>query len=193
MADPQNPFPEAVLRSESLGLRNLDLDLQRMMGENPPIGPVTPGVIPEGSGPWRSPLPPGQVPVPNAGNIHVQDRESERHTDQRLLNDLTQALTELGLTVTITDAARSAHAGYGAKNSRHIQGKALDIGLVNGKTASLANPDAVRLVQWFISRGYVTEGGGHSGGHAAFLFGPIGSRWNPSGFDHSTHIHLSVP
>lgn len=125
--------------------------------------------------------------------ISVQADELRTQTnfcDAQLYSDLVTALRELGFTVLITDAFRGSRERVGAKGSRHKRGKALDIGLVNGRTASLQNPDCVTLTRWFIAHGYVP--GGERGNDRALLLGPVGTRWNRTNIDHTTHLHISI-
>jgi hypothetical protein len=192
-----NPFYRSDLKVQNLGERNLDLDIARMESRFHPVQAASlPASTPTESGQWNPAVGPGQVPISNSGRITILDRESERFTDARLLADLNQALTELNLSVTISDATRSSHATYGAGNSRHHRGKALDIAVVNNKPAALGHPrwpdnqEAVRLAQWFINRGY---GPGEHGNRPGLLFGPVGTVWNTSSFNHNNHLHLSVP
>lgn len=142
------------------------------------------------TGNWSPSGVPGVVRIPTGGRI-TWGAGVNPQTDRRLLADLQACLDELGYTVYLTDALRAPNARHGATRSRHKRGKALDIGLVNGQTARLSNQAALDMVRWFQGKGYVVEG--TVGGRPGFLFGPCGHAWNPSGFDHSTHLHLSVP
>lgn len=135
----------------------------------------------------------GQASLRGLPGITVDEPVATSHADSRLRDALQQALADPALSIRsirISDAARDANETVGARNSRHKRGKAIDIDLVDGKSATLGNPAAVKLAEWLIARGF---GPGERTGQPGLLFGPVGTRWNSSSFDHSTHLHFSVP
>ena len=111
--------------------------------------------------------------------------------DGQLLEELKTALQELGITCGVFSALRRGNGVGAGSGSRHNRGKALDIDPINGRDAALHNPDAIRLVEWFIAHGYTP--GSERSGQRGLLFGPCGHRWNKTQYNHDNHLHISIP
>lgn len=125
-----------------------------------------------------------------AGRIHVA-RAPVKGVDSHLWALLKLAVDALKIDLNIS----SIDTGQHATNSRHYDGRAVDISRVGeaGKVwrpATLLNADAVRLVQWLMKQG-VKVGEGRP--QPALLFGPVGHKWNSSRVNHADHLHLSLP
>lgn len=113
-------------------------------------------------------------------------RKDDNYTNSILLNDLKDACMVLGLTVYLTDIFRGPDEHYGAKGSLHRSGNALDIALVNGRTANLQNEACVALYNWLAKeRGYKSSG-------KELLLGPPFSSTNNSSFQHNNHLHMGI-
>jgi hypothetical protein len=216
---PLNPeFDTPARRKIFLVNRDFQTDLARLRGTGD-TGTVTnsqnlsePAVQPEPGTPLPNTGQRGtRVKIPNgfrqknsAGQtwgIDVQQDEIRGGTDVtdgQLLQELEQGLRELGFVCLITDALREQSEHVGAPNSRHKAGKALDIGSIGPasdvRRATMDhptlpdNPYAVQFVSWLINHGYTA--GSESGQERAVLFGS--GRWNRTGIDHRTHIHISI-
>lgn len=111
--------------------------------------------------------------------------------DSHLLVLTEDAVSDLRLSVTVN----SVDTGQHVPGSRHYDGRAEDIDEIHAyggepEVATLENPHAVAFVEHLISNGFVA--GHENGPHAAVLFGPVGTKWNATDVDHSTHVHVSV-
>lgn len=175
-----------------------DLVLKRLAAAyDPPQGLTPDGAAPTAEGAFSiggAPRTSGtRVSLRGIPGLTVDEPTAESFTDAAVRNVLQEALAEpsLGIhSLGISDALRDPDASYGAQGSRHKAGTAVDISLVNGRAATLNNPDAVRLARWLLARGF---GPSEPRGKPGMIFGPIGHAWNATSFDHRTHIHLSVP
>lgn len=118
-------------------------------------------------------------------------RAPVRGIEQRLLT-LTEELVDAhGLSIVISSVDTGAHV----PGSRHYQGRAEDITDVHvyghePEPVSLANPHALAMVHWLVDHGF--HAGHENGPYDAVLLGPVGTEWNATKIDHSTHAHISV-
>jgi hypothetical protein len=127
----------------------------------------------------------------NVGEISVS-RASVHGVDQNLWAILKIVVDHLALTVNVN----SIDTGQHVVHSRHASGRAVDINRVGAVTqtpgqATLANAAAMRLVRHLQEHGFhVGEGAPPRPG---LLFGPVHTPLNPTGIDHATHLHMSIP
>lgn len=96
---------------------------------------------------------------------------------------------EIRLRVREIDAA-SVHV----RNSRHYIGCAADIDLCAymgdpWKTATLENGALLKLHGWYRKHGWAI---GEPSGRPGLILGPVHTRFNPTGINHRTHMHVSV-
>lgn len=131
--------------------------------------------------------------APSGGRIYVS-KASLKGLDQNLWAILKMGVWELGLSI----RANSIDTGAHNFNSRHYKGLAVDIdhvgeGPESWKLATLENRQAMRLYFWLRSAGFRV--GERAGGKAVpgIIFGPVGSKYNPSTSTHEHHIHASLP
>ena len=132
--------------------------------------------------------PPGKVG--GGGAIYVS-RAAVRGPDAHLWAALKVAVDVLDLAIQVN----SIDTGQHSPNSRHYAGLAVDINKVGERRdswqqATMTNPFAVELVDLFLHAGWqIGEGDPF---RAGILLGPPRTKWNSSGIDHSTHLHLSL-
>lgn len=136
----------------------------------------------------------------NVGELFV-DHASIRGIDSHLWAVLKICADQLEYRIRLS----SIDTGLHVRNSRHYQGRAADIwfvapaggevgpngGLGKGK-ANTNNPYANRLVAYLLDHGFHA---GERHGRVSvpgILFGPVGTRWNPSRVNHDDHLHVSV-
>jgi len=149
--------------------------------EQPEAVPEAAGKVNKGEGIWWD---------SGKGKIYVA-RAPREGMVVKLFKLTCQAVDELGFSIIVS----SVDTGKHAPRSRHYTGRAEDIADVhvygeNYQHATMANPHARRLVEWFIAHGF--KAGRESGAYNAVLFGPVGGVWNATRSDHSDHIHSSV-
>lgn len=90
----------------------------------------------------------------------------------------------------------SVDTGRHATNSRHYAHLAADINkiaLVGEKLprVTILNEHTFAVVHWLLGHGFRIGEGAYNPG-PGLLLGPIGSVFNPSDTDHSTHLHMSL-
>jgi hypothetical protein len=204
--DPQVSLPNIALlrpRSFQRDLERLSREYSTAIQEEVPQGAVV------GAAPVGQPLPDSgmlgrRVRIATFSQVNQQGKrwgitavnrnlvqEARDVIDGQLLEELKTALQELGITCGIFSALRRGSGVGAGSRSRHNRGKALDIDPINGRDAALHNPDAVRLVEWFIAHGY--HPGSELPGKRGLLFGPVGHRWNKTQYNHDNHLHISIP
>ena len=118
-----------------------------------------------------------------------------RGIDSHLFACLKIACDECQLALNVN----SIDTGEHAPNSRHYQGRAVDINKVvvsgqsfkaTGAQATLENPRALKLLHYLLAQGFrIGEGGAWPG----LFFGPPHTRYCPIAVDHSRHLHVSLP
>ena len=115
-----------------------------------------------------------------------------RGMDTHLFSVLTSAADDLRLVLEVNsvDTALNVHA----PGSRHASGRAVDMNKIGpfpgvAKQATLNNPHAMKLVQYLRVNGWHV---GEGGNWPAILFGSVHTSLNPSIYDHSTHLHVSI-
>lgn len=111
--------------------------------------------------------------------------------DANLFRLLVTVVDELKLAIHVSSVDTGAHV----VNSRHYQGRAVDISRVGDAggmvmIATLTNKGALRLVTTLLVEGFNV---GEGRPQAAVLFGPIRSTFNNSAINHADHIHVSLP
>jgi len=126
----------------------------------------------------------------NTGVIDIQTA-AIRGVDAHLWGCLKIAADQLTLCLNVN----SIDTGKHAKRSRHYEGRAVDINHIQRpqgavQQATMGNPHARRLALYLLGSGFKV---GEGGNWPAILFGPPHSAYNPTGVDHSTHMHVSLP
>lgn len=126
----------------------------------------------------------------NVGQLHVS-KAPTKGVDENLWAVLKTAVDTLRLALNIN----SIDTGKHVPTSRHYTGRAVDINKVGAagtvwRQATLHNSDAMRLVRWLQAHGFRA---GEGGPWPAVIFGPPHSALNPTGVDHSSHLHVSLP
>jgi hypothetical protein len=127
---------------------------------------------------------------PGKGKIYC-DKAPTRGIQERLLNQTIAMVDELGFSIVIF----SVDTGKHAPRSRHYTGRAEDITDVHvyGQDpypATMANPHAMRMVEWFVHHGHMA--GRENGPYDAVLFGPCGQALNRTRSPHVHHAHVSI-
>lgn len=126
------------------------------------------------------------------GQIWVS-KAAIKGVDTNLWGALKHCVDVLGIKVNIN----SIDTGKHAYNSRHYQGRAVDINKVSlvshpFQQAMLDNVEALRLVNYLLANGFKVGERNKWGSHSGILFGPIKSKYNPTLVEHSTHLHLGL-
>jgi hypothetical protein len=130
------------------------------------------------------------------GQIWIS-RAATRGVDANLWGALKHCVDVLGLKINVN----SIDTGQHARNSRHYQGRAVDINRVDdvgGPStapmihATLANPYAVRLVNYLLANGFGIGERKRGQSQDGVIFGPPGHKWNPTTSDHHHHVHISL-
>lgn len=104
---------------------------------------------------------------------------SRDNINTALLQDIQTAAESAGLRVGVTTAI----TGHESLPSRHPEGNAVDIAIINGKNVSPSNrADADKLVNALIQMGYTRNAEGSSNPKAVLTFGFEG---------HDNHVHVS--
>lgn len=111
--------------------------------------------------------------------------------DEHLLLLAQAVASDLGLVLTIN----SVDTGKHVPGSRHYDGRAFDTDEMHAygqepELVSAANAHAVALVDHLVLCGFTA--GHENGPYPAVLFGPVGTHWNATTIDHSSHVHVSV-
>ena len=131
-----------------------------------------------------------------AGEIWVS-KAAIKGVDANLWGALKHCVDVLGIKVNIN----SIDTGKHAYNSRHYQGRAVDINKIDRMDAGIAAPthqamldnvEALRLVNYLLANGFKVGERNKWGSHSGILFGPIKSKYNPTLVEHSTHLHLGL-
>lgn len=132
------------------------------------------------------------------GEIWIS-RASIKGVDANLWGALKHCVDVLGLKINVNSIDTSQEH---APNSRHYQGRAVDINRIDrmpGPTtaplarATLGNSDAVRLVNYLLAHGFGIGERKRGTSQPGVIFGPPHSKFNPIAGDHSTHLHVSLP
>ena len=140
-----------------------------------------------------------RVHAGEAGRIYSKTGEiwiskaSLKGIDSSLWGALKHCVDVLGLGIQIN----SIDTGHHVKNSRHYQGRAVDINRIWNmggpmKLAELANVEALKLVNYLLANGFGIGERKSGNVQCGIIFGPPHSKWNPTSIDHSTHLHVSV-
>lgn len=113
--------------------------------------------------------------------------------DSHLFGVLKVVVVQLHLVIHLTSVDTGGHV----RNSRHYYGRAVDIGSVyhHGpgvpeRAATLDNSDAVEMVHYLLEHGFKVGEGKPT---PAIIFGPPGTKWNPTRIEHAHHLHCSLP
>ena len=111
--------------------------------------------------------------------------------DANLWVCLQQAVDALRLAINIDAVDAGTHGpvmGCRARRAVAIN----RVGAVHKKwhAATVRNPQAVRLVEYFLAQGFRVE---EAEEQAMLRFGPAGTVWNPSALPHTHHLSLSLP
>lgn len=124
-------------------------------------------------------------PLPNCHNRIVVKRPAVRGLEENLYLLLVRATRETGVTIRVN----SIDTGKHAPKSRHYRGAAVDIDVVNGRPATLANLDAARFWRWLKREGFRS---GEREPWSSVLWGPVRSPGNPTAYPHNSHLHVSL-
>lgn len=107
-------------------------------------------------------------------------KPSRDNINLALLQDIETAAKKAGVKVDITTAITGHKSG---PNTRHDEGNAVDIAVINGKPVSLSNrADADKLVTALVSMGYVKNKEDGSTPKSILTFGVK---------NHDNHVHVS--
>jgi len=128
--------------------------------------------------------------VGGGGVIYVL-RAAIHGPDANLWGALKVASDDLNVTLQVNSFDTGTHS----PNSRHYAGLAADINKMGDKRSTwqqvtMNNRFAVEFVDLFLAAGWRIGEGDPT--RAGILLGPPHSRWNPTGIDHTTHLHLSI-
>jgi hypothetical protein len=130
------------------------------------------------------------------GEIWIS-KASIRGVNANLWGALKHCVDTLGLKIQVN----SIDTGEHAPNSRHYQGRAVDINRVDRMPgpqtaplgrATLGNIEAVRLVSYLLANGFGIGERKRGQSQDGVIFGPPGHKWNPTSSDHHHHIHISI-
>lgn len=112
--------------------------------------------------------------------------------DRHLMALQMAVVDELGIAMSLNslDTGQGEHV----PGSRHFDGRADDCNLMGAKggplmPATLLNRYTKRYVELLLAHGFRA---GEGGPHAAILWGPVGTQYNPSKKSHLTHVHTSI-
>jgi hypothetical protein len=130
------------------------------------------------------------------GQIWIS-KASIRGVDSNLWGALKHCVDVLGLKIN----CNSLDTGRHAVNSRHYQGRAVDINRIDKAggpqgspmvQATTSNPWAVQLVSYLLANGFGVGERRSGQSQDGVIFGPPGHKWNPTKSDHHHHVHLSI-
>lgn len=126
----------------------------------------------------------------NVGQLYVS-RAALHGFDANLFACLKIIVDTLALKININSIDTGTHS----PNSRHYGGRAIDTNKVNKvgqkgwKQQTQSNPLSIAIVELCRREGWhIGEGGNFPG----VLLGPPWSSFNPTAWDHATHLHLSI-
>lgn len=131
------------------------------------------------------------------GEIWIS-KASIKGVDANLWGCLKHCVDVLGLKIQVN----STDTGFHVANSRHYQGRAVDINRIDRApggpgapthVAELANVEALRLVNYLLAHGFGIGERKRGTSQPGIIFGPPGHRFNPTLLEHSTHLHVSLP
>lgn len=130
------------------------------------------------------------------GQIWIS-RASVKGVDANLWGALKHCVDVLGLKINVNSVDTGGHVA----NSRHYQGRAVDINRIDrvgspfvapSHVAELANVEALMLVNYLLAHGFGIGERKRNQSQPGVIFGQPGYKWNPTSLDHSTHLHVSI-
>lgn len=126
----------------------------------------------------------------NVGQIYVT-RPAKAGFDANLFGALKVIVDSLKIAINVN----SVDTGRHSTNSRHYDHRAVDtnkvrkIGNKSWQQQAQSNRLSIAIVNLALENGWhIGEGGNFPG----VLLGPPWSTFNPTAFDHATHLHLSI-
>lgn len=128
----------------------------------------------------------------NVGQIYFE-KAPKIGIDANLWACLKIAVDQTGLAIEVN----SIDTGEHVKNSRHYQGRAVDIHIVvragnelsQHANAYLTNGEASKFYHYLLEHGFNV---GEGKAWPAVIWGPVHTHTNPTGIDHQNHLHVSL-